>query len=82
MDEQTLMLQRGTAAEELLANEAFITCVNALYNEYFADITGSSLEDTQKRETRFFQLRALQDISTELRSWVAHRDSLLSPTEE
>lgn len=82
MDEQTLMLQRGTAAEKLLNDEAFITCVNALYNDYFADITGSSLEDTQKRENRFFQLRALQDISNELRSWVAQRDSLLSPTEE
>lgn len=82
MDDQTLTLQRGTAAEKLLNDEAFITCVNALYNEYFADITGSALEDTQKRENRFFQLRALQDISNELRSWVAQRDSLLSPTEE
>jgi hypothetical protein len=81
MDE-TLTLQRGTAAEELLANEAFIVVVNELYNQRFAEITGSDIGDTKKREQCFLQIRALQDISVELRSWVAQRDSLLSHTEE
>lgn len=80
--DQTLMLQRGTAAEELLANEAFITSVNELYNQYFAEITASDLNAKELRENRFFQLRALQDITNELRSWVTQKDSLLSPTEE
>jgi hypothetical protein len=82
MDQQALMLQRGTAAEELLANEAFIVCTNELYNQYFAEITGSALGAKELRENRFFQLRALQDITNELRSWVAAKDSLLSPLEE
>lgn len=78
-----LMLQRGTAAEELLQNEAFITCVNELYNQYFGEITGSALDAREMRESRFFQLRALQDISTELQSWVQAKDHLLiSQTEE
>lgn len=77
-----LMLQRGTAAEELLQNNAFITCVNELYNQYFAEITGSPLDATKMREARFFQIRALQDLSAELQSWVHAKDSLLSPTEE
>lgn len=76
------MLQRGTAAEELLANEAFITCVNELYNQYFAEITGSPLEAKEMRENRFFQIRAMQDLSAELQNWVQLKDSILSQTEE
>ena len=76
------MLQRGTAAEELLKNEAFITCVNELYNQYFAEITGSPLDAKEMRENRFFQLRALQDITAELQSWVQAKDQLLLPPEE
>lgn len=79
---QELMLQRGTAAEELLKNEAFITCVNELYNQYFAEITGSPLDAKEMRENRFFQLRALQDITAELQSWVQAKDQLLLPPEE
>ncbi|MGC3025836.1 hypothetical protein ACPUER_11900 [Burkholderia sp. DN3021] len=77
-----LALQRGTAAEELLANQAFITCVNELYNQSFAEITGSSLEDTKLRESRFFLLRGLQDITTELQGWVQLKAQILTPTEE
>jgi len=80
--DQELMLRRGTAAEELLKNEAFVTCVNELYNQYFAGITGSALNAKEQREALFFQIRALQDISTELQSWVHAKDQLLSPTEE
>jgi hypothetical protein len=81
MDE-TLVLSRGTAAGELLENQAFVTCINELYNQYFADITGSGLDDTKKRENRFFQLRALQDITAELQSWVHAKDQLLLSNEE
>jgi hypothetical protein len=76
------MLQRGTAAEELLANEAFIVVVNELYNQRFAEITGSDIGDMKKREQCFLQIRAMQDISTELRSWVHAKDQLLSQPEE
>lgn len=76
------MLQRGHAAEELLKNQAFITCVNELYNQYFSEITASSLDAKDMRENRFFQLRGLQDITAELQSWVQQKDQLLLPTEE
>lgn len=77
-----LALKRGTAAEELLRSDAFITCVNELYNQYFADITGSPLDAKEMRENRFFQLRGLQDITSELQSWVQMKDQLLSNPEE
>lgn len=80
-NQQTLL--RGNAAEELLQNEGFITVVNELYQQYTSDITGSALGDTQLREQRFFQLRALQDITAELTGWVSLRDQLLlSQSEE
>lgn len=79
---EELTIKRGTAAQDLLTSEAFITCVNDLYNQYFAEITNSALGATDVRENRFFQLRALQDISTELQSWVQAKDQLLTPTEE
>lgn len=79
---EELMLSRGTAAEELLKNEAFITCVNELYNTYFVAITASGLEEKAKRENSFFQIRALQDITAELTSWVQAKDQLLFNTEE
>jgi len=79
---EELTLQRGLAAEELLKNEAFITCVNDLYNIYFSEITSSPLDAKELRENRFFQLRGLQDITAELQSWVHAKDRLLTPTEE
>lgn len=78
-----LILLRGNAAEGLLDNEAFAIVVNALYSQYTDEITGSALGETALREQRFFQLRALQDITAELKGWISTRDQLLlSQTEE
>lgn len=77
-----LTLARGTAAEQLLANEAFITVMNELYNQYFAEITESPVDAKEMRENRFFQLHSLKNLTSELTSWVQYKDQLLSPTEE
>lgn len=82
VSQDDLVIKRGLAAEVLLANEAYATCVNDLYNHYFAQITASPLGAKEAREAYFFQLRGLQDITTELKSWVQAKDQLLSPTEE
>lgn len=82
VSQDDLLIKRGLAAEVLLANEAYVTVVNDLYNHYFAGITGSSLGAKEAREAYFFQIRGLQDITTELKSWVQAKDQLLSPTEE
>lgn len=79
---EELIIKRGLAAQALLDNEAYALCVNALYNQSFDSITGSALKDTEKRENAFFQLRALQDITTELKSWVQAKDSLFSQPAE
>lgn len=79
---EELIIKRGLAAQELLGNEAYALCVNALYNQSFEQITGSALKDTEKRELQFFQIRALQDITTELNSWVSAKDQLFSQPEE
>lgn len=73
---------RGTAAKALLDTEAFVVTINELNNEYYASITGSSLEDVKKREAAFFQIRALQDILAHLNSWVQAKDSLFNQPEE
>jgi hypothetical protein len=79
---EELIIKRGLAAQELLGNEAYALVVNALYNQSFESITSSALKDTEKRENAFFQLRALQDITTELKSWVHAKDSLFSQPAE
>jgi hypothetical protein len=79
---EELTLKRGLAAEELLATEAFTVAVNELFNQYTTEITGSALGDTVKREQRFYQIRALQDIAAELQSWINAKTQLLTPTEE
>lgn len=81
VSQDELTIQRGIAAETLLANEAYATCVNALYNHYFEGITGSALGAKEAREAYFFQLRGLQDITQELKSWVDQKDQLLSNAE-
>jgi hypothetical protein len=79
---EELTLKRGTAAEALLSEEAFTVAVNELYNQNLALITTSAPEDKEKRELAFFQIRALQDITAELKDWVHQKDQLLTPTEE
>jgi hypothetical protein len=79
---EELVIKRGLAAEALLGAEAYTVCVNELYNQYMADITGSALGAKEKREIAFFQLRALQDITTELTSWISRKDQLFSQPEE
>jgi hypothetical protein len=79
---EELTLKRGMAAEVLLETEAFTVAVNELYNQYLAEITHSALGAKEKRENAFFQLRALQDLTAELQSWVHAKVQLLSPTEE
>jgi hypothetical protein len=79
---EELVIKRGLAAEALLGAEAYAVAVNELYNQYMADITGSALGAKEKRECAFFQLRALQDITTELKSWVQAKDQLFSQPEE
>jgi hypothetical protein len=82
MTTEALTLRRGTAAEELTQNEAFITCINELYNQYTDEIVKSPLEAKELRESRFFQIRALQDITAELTSWVQLKDQLILKFEE
>jgi len=80
--DNTLIISRGTAAAELLKTEAFAVVVNELYNQYLGDITSSPMEAKELRETRFYQLRALQDITTELNSWVQAKDQLFEESND
>jgi hypothetical protein len=79
---EELTLKRGLAAEVLLETEAFVVAVNELSNQYLSAITGSAIEARGTRENAFLQLRALQDVTAELQSWVYAKTQLLTPTEE
>lgn len=79
---EELALKRGTAAEALLETEAFTVAINELYNQHLAVITSSKPEEKEKRELAFFAIRALQDVTAELKDWVYQKTQLLSPTEE
>lgn len=79
---EELALKRGTAAEVLLETEAFTVAIDELYNQHLAVITSSKPEEKEKRELAFFAIRALQDITAELKDWVYQKTQLLSPTEE
>jgi hypothetical protein len=79
---EELTLKRGTAAEVLLSEEAFVVAVNELYNEQLNVITESAHEDVKKREIAYYRIQALKDIQAELTDWVYQKTQLLPPTEE
>lgn len=64
------LVQRGERARALFEQPAYKDAYASLLETYTAEITGSNVEDTARRELYFFVIRGLQLLHTELESHV------------
>lgn len=71
------MINRGTAAVELLNNPTFQSAAKELMDIYFNNIIQTAPIDEKSREAAYYQTRALQDIFAVLNQWVSAKDNIL-----
>lgn len=71
MDQTEIIILRGKAAKELLANEAFMAVSNELVNGYLAQLVQTKAEEKTVRESLYAHVRAVQDIVGLLNNWAA-----------
>lgn len=81
MNEQE-MIDRGTAAKELLDHPILHACANALMDTYVGTLIGTAPNDNQSRESAYYQIKGLQDVFGMLNSWVSTKDNILASREE
>lgn len=81
MNEQQ-MIDRGTAAKELLDNPTFQAVANALMDTYLGYLVSSAPNEKETRESAYYQIKGLQDVFGMLNTWVSAKDNILSSIEE
>jgi hypothetical protein len=70
VDERTAVIDRGLSARFLLTNDTFNRVMTGLAAEQEQTITQSEPHESKKRESAYFQHRALQAICNTLIAWV------------
>lgn len=81
MNEQQ-MIDRGTAAEELLKHPLFGAVANTLMDTYLGDIVNSGPSESKNRESSYYQIKALQDVFAVLNQWAALKEQILQSRKE
>lgn len=81
MNEQA-MIERGTAARELLDNQTFQAVAKDLMDIYINTFIQTAPDDSKARESAYFQSRALQDLIAVLNQWVVIKDNILDSRSE
>ena len=81
MNDQQL-IDRGVSAQELLSNETFQNLSKELLDHYIATFLATSPEDSNGRNSAYFQCRALQDLIAVLQQWVYVKDNIINKTSE
>lgn len=81
-NDNAVLIERGTAAEVLLADQAFNSVINDLLNYYVQTLIQSSPDQEQQRNSAYYQTRAVNDVVAVLRQWVAIKDQLISSEQE
>lgn len=81
MNEQE-MLDRGTAAGDLLNHPVFQAVSNTLMDTYLGDIVNSGPSESKTRESSYYQIKALQDVYAVLNQWAALKDQILQSRKE
>lgn len=77
------LIDRGNAAQELLNNETFHGLAKDLLDHYVSTFLATAPEQSEARNSAYFQCRGLQDLLAVLQQWVTVRDNILNnPTEE
>jgi hypothetical protein len=70
VDERTAVIDRGLAARFLISNDTFNRVMTGLAAEQEQTITQSEPHETKKRESAYYQHKALQAICNTLIAWV------------
>lgn len=73
---QEEVIGRGIAAQTLLNDGTFTEVMNNLANFHTAALLGSTPEAKETREHHYTMIRALQEITEELASWVLAKKEL------
>jgi hypothetical protein len=76
MSNEETLVNFGTDAEMLLANEAFTRTVNTLIDSTLQAFLGSTPEESEKREDTYRHYKALSDVVNTLRQQVEVRDQI------
>lgn len=74
---EEMMINRGTAAVELMDNPTFQAAAKELMDIYFNTYLNTAPIDKEAREAAYYQSRALQDIFAVLNQWVSAKDNIL-----
>lgn len=80
--DNAVLIERGTAAEVLLADQAFNAVINDLLNYYVQSLMNTSPDQEKQRDAAYYQTRAVNDVVAVLRQWVAIKDVLISSEQE
>ena len=81
MNDQQL-IDRGVSAQELLSNETFQGLSKELLDHYIATFLATAPEDSNGRNSAYFQCRALQDLIAVLQQWVYVKDNIINKNSE
>lgn len=82
MNQEQFMIERGTAAQEVLNNPVFQAVSQALMDVYVNAFIQTAPEDEKTRSSAYFQSRALQDMHAMLSQWVAIKDNIMDSANE
>lgn len=80
MDTQTndsLLIERGNAAEHLLTSNHYQMVTNEMVNYYLGSFVNSKTLDKETREASYHAVKAVQDMTGLLNQWVAIRDQII-----
>ena len=80
--DNAVLIERGTAAEALLADQAFNAVINDLLNYYVQTLIQTTPDQEKQRDAAYFQTRAVNDVVSVLRQWVAIKDQLINSEQE
>ncbi|WP_424133840.1 hypothetical protein [Roseomonas chloroacetimidivorans] len=69
-EEELKIIERGTAAQQLLESEAFQAVQQIVELRYLNTLMASTLEDVEGRETAFRKFHAHREYAAELQDWM------------
>lgn len=81
MNEQE-MIDRGTAARELLDNQTFQAAYKTLIDIYLNALVQTAPNEAQSRESAYYQIRGLQDMVGIMNQWIIEKDNILESLKE
>lgn len=78
MEDYQMHVERGEAAEQLLASSAFSSLINELVEQAFERFVNSTPDDSAEREQIYSHYRAVTDVVQSLKQRVAIKDQIVS----